>query len=62
MTSYFTSAEAAKSLGVSRETLYQWMRMKRIHTPKARLGKNKQLLWTLRDIEEARKEQARERK
>lgn len=52
----YTSSEAAKKLGVSRETLYQWLRAGRIPAPQQiTLGKKKQYLWTEEDIEAARK-------
>ena len=52
----YTTKEAAKRLGVSRETLYQWLRAGKIPEPKQiRLGTKTQYLWFDADIEAARK-------
>jgi excisionase family DNA binding protein len=51
----YTTSEAAKKLGISRETLYQWLRAKNIPAPQqVKLGSKTQYLWTLADIEAAK--------
>lgn len=52
----YTSTEAAEKLGISRETLYQWLRSGKIEAPsQIKLGAKTQYLWTAEDIERARK-------
>jgi excisionase family DNA binding protein len=52
----YTTAEAAKKLNVSRETLYQWLKAGKITAPQQiKLGAKTQYLWTDKDIEAARK-------
>jgi excisionase family DNA binding protein len=52
----YTTSEAAEQLGISRETLYQWLRAKKIAAPQQiKLGAKTQYLWTSKDIELARK-------
>jgi excisionase family DNA binding protein len=51
----YTTSEAAKKLGVSRETLYQWLRAKKIPVPQQiQLGAKTQYLWTENDIQAAK--------
>jgi excisionase family DNA binding protein len=59
MSKTYTTLEAAKKVGVSRETLYQWLRAKEIAEPEQiRLGKKTQYLWTDPDIAAAKKRKA----
>jgi DNA-binding transcriptional MerR regulator len=52
----YSTAEVAKMLEISWDTLHRWMREKKISTPRATaLGKINVRLWTARDIEEVRK-------
>ncbi len=51
----YTTAEAAKKLGISRETLYQWLRAGKIPAPEQiKLGAKTQYLWTDKDIQAAK--------
>jgi excisionase family DNA binding protein len=48
----YTTTEAAKKLGISRETLYQWLRAGKIPAPQQiRLGTKTQYLWSEKDIQ-----------
>lgn len=48
----YTTSEAAEKIGVSRETLYQWLRAGKIPEPQQiRLGAKNQYLWTDKDIQ-----------
>jgi len=52
----FTTTEAAAKIGLSRETVYSWLRAGKIPAPQQiRLGKKFQYLWTEADIENAKK-------
>jgi predicted site-specific integrase-resolvase len=51
----WSTAETAKLLGISWDTLHRWMREKRVPTPPAKaLGRLKVRLWTKKDIEKVR--------
>jgi predicted DNA-binding transcriptional regulator AlpA len=51
----YTTMEVAEKLGVSRESLYVWMRTKQIREPKQiRLGKKTQYLWSDADVAAAK--------
>ena len=51
----YTTSEAAEKLGVSRETLYQWLRTAKIPGPQQiKLGSKTQYLWTDKDIQAAK--------
>jgi excisionase family DNA binding protein len=51
----YTTSEAAEKLGVSRETLYQWLRAAKIPAPEQiKLGAKTQYLWTDKDIQAAK--------
>jgi len=51
----YTTSEAALKLGVSRETLYQWLRAAKFPAPKQiKLGTKTQYLWTDKDIQAAK--------
>jgi excisionase family DNA binding protein len=51
-----STGEAAKRIGISRQTLQAWIERKRIPAPKLeRIGNGKIRLWTRAQIEKARK-------
>lgn len=51
----YTTSEAAEKLGVSRETLYQWLRAGKIPAPEQiKLGAKTQYLWADKDIQAAK--------
>jgi len=51
----YTTSEVAEKLGISRETLYQWLRAGKIPVPEQiRLGTKTQYLWTEKDIQAAK--------
>jgi predicted site-specific integrase-resolvase len=52
----YTTYEAAARIGVSRQTVYMWMRRGEIVAPELmRVGKSFIRRWTLADIERAKK-------
>lgn len=52
----YSTEEAAEQIGVSRQTLFTWIRKGFIATPKAiAVGKTLIRLWTKTDIKRARK-------
>jgi excisionase family DNA binding protein len=52
----YTTVQAAKTLGVARDTLYRWMRDGKIRRPKiTREGVFQSPLWTEQDLEWMRK-------
>jgi len=54
-----STAEVAKMVGITWDTLHRWMREKKIPIPPAKtLGKVKVRLWTELDIQEVRKYKA----
>jgi excisionase family DNA binding protein len=51
-TKTYTTDEAAKKIGISRQTLYTWIDAGKIEAPKQiHLGKRSMRLWTKADIE-----------
>ncbi len=53
---YFTTAQAAKRIGVSRQTLYSWIDSGLIRAPELiRAGRASLRLWTQADINQAAK-------
>ena len=51
----YTTSQAANKIGISRETVYQWLRAGKIKTPQQIvLGARTQYLWTEKDIEAAK--------
>ena len=51
----FRSSEVASSIGISRDTLYEWLKTGRLKAPEQlTFGKKTQYLWTDKDIEIAR--------
>ncbi len=59
MSKTYTTSEAAKLIGISRESLYVWLRSKEIPEPQQiKLGAKTQYLWTAKDIEAAKKRKA----
>jgi excisionase family DNA binding protein len=56
MERFFTTAQAAKRIGVSRQTLYSWIDAGLIHAPELiRAGRASLRLWTQADIDLAAK-------
>jgi excisionase family DNA binding protein len=56
----FTTSEAAAWLGVSRETLYSWIRAGRVTAPpQITLGKRSMRVWSTRDIARVGRQGAR---
>jgi excisionase family DNA binding protein len=56
MERYFTTAEAATKIGVSRQTLYSWIESGLVRAPEAiPVGGSSVRLWTLADINLAAK-------
>jgi excisionase family DNA binding protein len=52
----YTMAQAAKRLGISRQTLYSWIDAGFVKSPKpTAIGRTSFRLWTAADIERARK-------
>jgi DNA-binding transcriptional MerR regulator len=52
----YTTTEAAKKIGVSRQTLYSWIGIDALRPPKSIVVSGKTIrLWTESDIEKARK-------
>jgi excisionase family DNA binding protein len=52
----YTTYEAAARIGVSRQTVYMWIRRGEIVAPELiRVGKSFIRVWTLADIEQAKK-------
>ena len=52
----YTMAQAAKKLGISRQTLYDWIKAGHVIAPKpTATGEKKYRLWTVADIACARK-------
>jgi excisionase family DNA binding protein len=52
----YTMAEAAKRLGISRQTLYSWIEAGNVTAPKPTvIGRQEFRLWSAADIERARK-------
>jgi excisionase family DNA binding protein len=52
----YTTSEVAERIGVSHQTLHDWIDASRIPAPKLiKVGKNSVRLWTKTDIERARK-------
>lgn len=52
----WSTGDAARKIGVSRQTLQAWIDNKRISTPELKqVGRIRVRLWTDRDIEKARK-------
>jgi excisionase family DNA binding protein len=52
----YTMAQAAKQLGISRQTLYSWIEAGYVTAPKpTSIGEKLFRLWTAADIERARK-------
>lgn len=56
----YTTSEAADKIGVSYQTLHNWVNSNLVPTPQlVRFGKNSLYLWTKYDIAEARKVKGR---
>lgn len=56
MAKTYTSAEAAKQIGVSRQTLYSWIEAGWVQAPKPiQLGRTSIRLWAWADIARVRK-------
>jgi excisionase family DNA binding protein len=52
----YTTEQAAKEMGISRQTLQSWIKNKQIAPPKPTLdGAKSKRLWTKADIEKGRK-------
>ena len=52
----YTTDEAAKKIGISRQTLYSWIDAGKIEAPKPiQLGKRSMRLWTKADIERVKR-------
>jgi excisionase family DNA binding protein len=50
-TKTYTTDEAAKKIGISRQTLYTWIAVGKVEAPKPiKLGKRSMRLWTKADI------------
>ena len=55
-TKTYTTAEAATQIGVSRQTLFNWIARERVAAPKpVQTGRRTVRFWTKPDIEKARK-------
>jgi excisionase family DNA binding protein len=53
---FYTTDQAAKEIGISRQTLQSWIKNKQIISPKPTLeGAKGKRLWTKADIERGRK-------
>lgn len=52
----FTTAEAAKQIGTSRQSIYSWIASGKIEAPKPiELGRRSMRFWTKADIEKVRR-------
>jgi excisionase family DNA binding protein len=52
----YTTSEAAKHIGVSRQTLYSWIERRYVDAPKPlKIGGGTVRLWTMAEIRKARK-------
>jgi excisionase family DNA binding protein len=51
----YTTVRAAKKLGIARDTLYRWMRDKKIGAKITRAGEFRSPLWTEDDLKSIRK-------